>query len=97
MIADYWIVGKGKKENFKIKNGFHLPGIIAFVLGVLAACMTGGTFAAYLPGLVKKLPFLNIPFFVGPINGIIVSLAAYAILGRGFTAKNSYETIEKRS
>jgi len=97
MIADYWIVGKGKKENFKIKKGFHLPGIIGFFIGVLAACITGGTFAAYLPGLVEKLPFLNVPFFVGPINGIIVSLVAYAILGRGFETKKYYQTMDKRS
>lgn len=89
MIADYWIVGKGRKENFSIKQGFHAPGMIAFFLGVLAACITGGTFATYLPKLVEKLPFLNVPFFVGPINGIIVSLAAYAVLGKSFATKKS--------
>jgi len=93
MIADYWIVGKGQKENFKIRKGFHVPGIIAFFLGVIAACITGGTFAAYLPGLVEMLPFLNLPFFVGPINSIIVSLVIYTILGFGFEAKKSQETI----
>jgi len=93
MIADYWIVGKGQKENFKIRKGFHVPGIIAFFLGVIVACITGGTFAAYLPGLVEKLSFLNSPFFVGPINGIIVSLVAYTILGLGFEAKKSQQTI----
>lgn len=77
MIADYWIVGKGKKENFKIKKGFYWPGVVAFVLGILVACSTGGTFASYFPGLVEKLPLLNTPFFVGPINGIVVSLLAY--------------------
>jgi cytosine permease len=89
MIADYWIVGKGRKENFSIKQGFHAPGMIAFFLGVLAACITGGTFATYLPKLVEKLPFLNVPFFVGPINGIIVSLTAYAVLGKSFATKKS--------
>jgi len=93
MIADYWIIGKGRKENFKIRKGFHAPGMIAFVLGVIAACITGGTFAAYLPGLVEMLPFLNVPFFVGPINGIIVSLVAYSVLGWGLKAEKPQETM----
>ena len=95
MIADYWIIGKGKKENFRIKPGFYIPGLIAFLLGVLAACITGGTFATYLPGLVATLPFLYIPFFVGPINGIIVSLIAYAFLGKG-SAQMAVETAMKK-
>lgn len=83
MIADYWIMGKGKVENFKIREGFHTPGLVSFFLGVLVACMTGGIFASYLPGLVEKLPILDTAFFVGPINGIIVSLITYSLLGLG--------------
>ena len=45
--------------------------------------MTGGIFASYLPGLVEKLPILDTAFFVGPINGIIVSLITYSLLGLG--------------
>lgn len=82
MIADYWIVGKGRKENFTIKPGFHRPGVIAFLAGTLVALITGGTFANYFPGLVAAAPWLNISFFVGPINGIVVSLVLYAIIGR---------------
>ena len=76
MIADYWIVGKGKKENFSIKKGFYGPGMVAYIIGVIVACLTGGTFAAYIPSLAGAV------FFVGPINGIIVSLVVYAILGK---------------
>jgi cytosine permease len=82
MIADYWIVGKGRKENVTIKPGFHRPGVIAFLAGTLVALITGGTFANYFPGLVAAAPWLNISFFVGPINGIVVSLVLYAIIGR---------------
>jgi len=96
MIADYWIVGKGKKENFRIKPGFHLPGMIAYLLGVFVACVTGGTFATYLPGLVQALPFLNLAFFVGPINGIIVSLIAYAVLGALLESKKAEESLPMR-
>ena len=74
-----------------------MPGIIAFILGVIAACITGGTFATYLPGVVEKLPFLNVPFFVGPINGIIVSLIAYTVLGMGVETKKTQEAAVKRS
>jgi cytosine permease len=81
MIADYWVLGKGKKENFKLKKGVYVPGLIAFLLGVLAAFITGGTFAAYFPKLVESAPFLSMPFFVGPVNGIIISFVAYVIIG----------------
>lgn len=79
VIADYWIVCKGNKENFKQRSGFSLPGVAAFTVGALAACITGGTFASF-PGLVEAVPFLNLPFFVGPVNGIVLSLVLYVIL-----------------
>lgn len=72
MIADYWILGKGKVESFSIREGFYAPGVIAFAIGALVACMTGGTFAS-----IPALAFLNVPFFIGPVNGIVVSLAVY--------------------
>ena len=77
MIADYWILDKGKIENFQIRKGFYAPGIIAFVAGALIACMTGGTFAT-----IPALAFLDIPFFIGSINGIVVSLVLYVILAK---------------
>ena len=55
--------------------------MIAFVVGALVACITGGTFANF-PGLVAAVPFLNTPFFVGPVNGIIVSLVSYVLLAK---------------
>ena len=79
IIAAYWITGRGKRESFAFKPGFSAPGLIAFLAGALTACVTGGTFASF-PGLVAAIPFLNIPFFVGPVNGIIVSLVLYVIL-----------------
>lgn len=81
IIADYWIVCKGKKEKFKLRQEFHVPGIAAFAIGSIVSCITGGTFAAF-PGLVKALPFLNMPFFVGPVNGIVVSLVIYVIISK---------------
>lgn len=81
LIASYWIVGKGKKENFSIKGGFSPVGVIAFSIGAIFACITGGTFANF-PGLVEAAPFLNWPFFVGPVNGIVLSLVLYVILDK---------------
>lgn len=75
MIADYWILGRGKKENFIIRNGIYAPGMISFIAGAFVACVTGGTFT-YFPALA----FLNLPFFIGPINGIVVSMLLYVIL-----------------
>lgn len=79
IIAAYWIVGKGKKENFHFSKGVSAAGLISFIVGALVACITGGTFASF-PGLVEAMPFLNWPFFVGPVNGIVVSLVLYVIL-----------------
>ena len=81
IIASYWIIGKGKKENFRIKDGFSAIGVISFLVGAILACITGGTFANF-PGLVEAVPALNLPFFVGPVNGIVVSLVLYVILSK---------------
>ena len=78
IIAAYWITGRGKKENFSFKKGVSGAGLISFIVGALVACITGGTFASF-PGLVEAMPFLNWPFFVGPVNGIIVSLVLYVV------------------
>ena len=82
LIADYWIIGKGKIENFELREGFHAPGVISFIAGALVACITGGTFAS-----IPWLAFLNLPFFVGPINGIVVSLIVYMVLAKIKTKK----------
>ena len=87
MIADYWMLGKGRIENFQIRRGFYLPGILAFAAGALVACMTGGTFAS-----IPALAFLNIPFFIGSINGIIVSLLLYVVLAKA--AGNQKSTVQ---
>ena len=88
IIADYWVVGKGKKENFKVKNGVYWVGMVAFVIGLLVACITGGTFASYFPGLVAVVPFLDTAFFVGPVNDIVASLVIYAVLSKVAHGKN---------
>ena len=79
LIAAYWSVGRGKRENFIPRGGFYAPGVISFVVGALVACVTGGTFANF-PALVAAAPWLNTPFFVGPVNGIVVSLVLYVVL-----------------
>ena len=86
IIAAYWVVGKGKKENFRVKEGFSAVGVISFVAGALFACITGGTFANF-PALVEAVPILNIPFFVGPVNGILLSLVLYVVLNKLFPRK----------
>lgn len=80
IIASYWIIGRGKKENFRLRDGVSAAGLISFLVGAIVACVTGGTFAQNLPGLVEAAPFLDIPFFVGPVNGIVISLVLYSLL-----------------
>lgn len=84
LIADYWIIGKGELQNFEIRDGFYAPGLISFILGALIACMTGGTFAS-----IPLLAFLNVPFFIGPINGIIVAMVAYVAIAKAVPQKAS--------
>ena len=78
LIADYWLVNRGDRAAFKRRKGFYLPGVAAFLVGAVVACATNGTFAAF-PDLVEALPFLNVPFFVGPVNGIVLSLVLYPL------------------
>ena len=77
MIADYWILGKGSAENFRMREGFYAPGLISFLAGAFIACVTGGTFAS-----TPFLSFLNFPFFIGPVNGIVVAMLVYLILAK---------------
>ncbi len=80
IVAHYWLVCRGKAENFSVRKGFALDGVLAFVVGALVACITGGAFAAF-----PFLAFLNHPFFVGPINGIVVSVVSYVIFHKVFS------------
>jgi cytosine permease len=64
MIADYWIVGRGKPENFKPVAGVNRAGLIAFVLGAAVAYITSNV----------------VTFFVGPVNGIVLSIITYVVL-----------------
>lgn len=82
LIADYWIIGKGKKERFQIRDGIYAPGLISFIAGAFVACVTGGTFAA-----IPFLAFLDWPFFIGPINGIIVAMIVYIIIAKAVPQK----------
>jgi cytosine permease len=64
IIAAYWIVGKGRRENFAVAKGVNVAGVTSFALGAAVAYITANV----------------VPFFIAPINGIIVSMAAYIIL-----------------
>jgi cytosine permease len=71
IIASYWIIGKGKAENFKPAAGINWAGIISFVIGSVVAYITANI----------------IPFFVAPINGIVISIIAYVLLIKVIPAK----------
>ena len=71
IIASYWILGKGNKENVVIKKGYSIAGIVSFSLGALVAYLTGSVMV----------------FFVAPVNGIIVSMIAYIILHKLLESK----------
>jgi len=64
IIASYWIIGKGKKENIVFRKGFSIAGMASFLLGAVVAYITGSIAV----------------FFVAPINGIVVSMVSYIVL-----------------
>jgi cytosine/uracil/thiamine/allantoin permease len=51
-----------------VKSGFHIPGLIAYASGALIAWITAGA----------------LPFFIPPLNGILVSALVYVILEKLF-------------
>ena len=72
---------RGRPANVRVQPGVSAPGILSLSAGLLVGCMTGGAFAgAPLVGI------LDIPFFIGPINGLVtamlVYLAAFRLSGR---------------
>jgi cytosine permease len=75
IIANYWVIGKGKAENFKPAKGINWAGIIAFAAGAIIAYLTANV----------------TPFFVIPINGIIISIVAYILLIKVIPAKTAEE------
>lgn len=74
MIADYFLVRKGRPENFKPLEGISVPGVVSFVVGAVFAMVTGGTFVG------TPLEMLDFPLFIGPVNGIIVSMILYVVI-----------------
>lgn len=77
MIADYWLIRRGRVEKFEVRPGFYYPGMVAFLGGAFTSCVTGGIFAKF-----PILAFLDKPFFIGPVNGIVVAMVLYLILNR---------------
>jgi cytosine permease len=61
MIADYWILGQGKKENFKVRRGVYGPGPRRISSWRRRRVHHGGTFATYFPKLVASVPFCMHP------------------------------------
>lgn len=57
IIAGYWILGKGKKENFVSRPGVYVPGVIAFAVGAIVAFVTEKLqiFVAPINGIVVSM------------------------------------------
>ena len=77
MVADYWVVRKGRPANLRTVEGFSVAGVVGLVCGIAVALVTGGTFA-----LIPGLEMLDMPFFIGPMNGIVVAMVAYVVAYR---------------
>lgn len=74
VIADYWIIRKGRPANFKPLPGWSVPGVVSFLVGALFAMVTGGTFVG------TPLEFLDFEIGLGPVNGILLAMLLYVII-----------------
>jgi cytosine permease len=68
---------KSAEEDALMKPGFHLPGIVAYAAGALIAWLTGAVY----------------PFFIPPLNGIVIAAAVYVLMNNIFTKQGKYSTI----
>ena len=55
MIADYWIVGKGKPENWHSVEGTNWTGVISWVIGAVCAYLIGYAYSGILIALVADI------------------------------------------
>ncbi len=55
IIADYWIVGRGKRENFRPKDSVNWTGVIAWAAGAVIAYLIGIEFTGIIVGAVIYL------------------------------------------
>lgn len=56
ILADYWIIGKGRAENFKPYEGFNWLGIVSWLLGY---------------GVIKLIPY-GVPFAQGILAAAVL-------------------------
>ena len=66
ILADYWIVNKGKSENFKTTDGFNWLGIISWLAGY---------------GVIRLIPY-GIPFAQGIIAAALLYVILAKTVGR---------------
>ena len=66
ILSDYWIVGKGKVENFKMHDGFNWAGLISWICGYL---------------VIKLIPY-GVPFMQGIIVAGILYIILNKVLNK---------------
>ena len=66
ILSDYWIVGKGKVENFKMYDGFNWAGLISWICGYL---------------VIKLIPY-GVPFMQGIIVAGILYIILNKVLNK---------------
>ena len=71
ILAEYWIVGKGKPENFKSREGVNWAGVVAWALGAVIAYFIGIEFTGILVGAVIYLIAIRIIPYKGKMEYLI--------------------------
>ncbi len=65
MIADYWVIGKGKAENWKVKKGFNWMGIVSLVIGVVSSLFITVGLASFNGAVISFVVYLIIKKLFG--------------------------------
>jgi cytosine permease len=84
MIADYWIIRKGKKEGYMERKSKDNSGIIAYALGSVL-----GVMATFQPAFLS-----NYPTLLGSLSllSIVVSMVAYLVLKKFRQVEKNVQT-----
>ncbi len=60
MIADYWIIGKGKAENWKVKPGVNWIGIVSLAIGILGSLFITFGLASFNGAIISLVVYIVI-------------------------------------
>ena len=58
MVADYWIIRKGNKDNWGFCRGFNFAGVLSWIIGAIVAIWSGLSFAIFAGFLASGIAYI---------------------------------------